>query len=170
MAKVLCVMDIEWPVPGSEIVRSAKLRKREHENKTGGIGGLEQARLSTRQRSEKTRQSYGNFFNTLIAKQQRTNTVSATINTHFFNKSLLRCSEKGVKIYKVRNEQRSTNSVVYILTTFARIQGCENKSLVFVHICAVMEVSIATVNNNSPIQDYVHPNDQTQPTFWQQVC
>ena len=22
-----------------------------------------------------------------------------------------------------------------------------------------------TVNNNSPIQDYVHPNDQTQPTF-----
>ena len=33
-----------------------------------------------------------------------------------------------------------------------------------------MEVSIATVNNNSPIQDYVHPNDKTQPTFWQQVC
>ena len=22
-----------------------------------------------------------------------------------------------------------------------------------------------TVNNNSPIQDYVHPEDQTQPTF-----
>ena len=22
-----------------------------------------------------------------------------------------------------------------------------------------------TVNNNSPIQDYVHPRDQTQPTF-----
>ena len=22
-----------------------------------------------------------------------------------------------------------------------------------------------TVNNNSPIQDYVHPNNQTQPTF-----
>ena len=22
-----------------------------------------------------------------------------------------------------------------------------------------------TVNNNSPIQDYVHPHDQTQPTF-----
>ena len=22
-----------------------------------------------------------------------------------------------------------------------------------------------TVNNNSPIQDYVHPGDQTQPTF-----
>ena len=21
------------------------------------------------------------------------------------------------------------------------------------------------LNNNSPIQDYIHPNDQTQPTF-----
>ena len=28
----------------------------------------------------------------------------------------------------------------------------------------VVETSL-TVNNNSPIQDYVHPDDQTQPTF-----
>ena len=28
----------------------------------------------------------------------------------------------------------------------------------------VVETSF-TVNNNSPIQDYVHPDDQTQPTF-----
>ena len=28
----------------------------------------------------------------------------------------------------------------------------------------VVETSV-TFNNNSPIQDYVHPNDQTQPTF-----
>ena len=28
----------------------------------------------------------------------------------------------------------------------------------------VVELSV-TVNNNSPIQDYVHPDDQTQPTF-----
>ena len=28
----------------------------------------------------------------------------------------------------------------------------------------VVETSVS-VNNNSPIQDYVHPNDQTQPTF-----
>ena len=28
----------------------------------------------------------------------------------------------------------------------------------------VVERSV-TVNNNSPIQDYVHPDDQTQPTF-----
>ena len=25
--------------------------------------------------------------------------------------------------------------------------------------------TLVTVSNNSPIQDYVHPNDQTQPTF-----
>ena len=28
----------------------------------------------------------------------------------------------------------------------------------------VVETSV-TVNNNSPIQDYVHPEDQRQPTF-----
>ena len=28
----------------------------------------------------------------------------------------------------------------------------------------VVETSV-TVNNNSPIQDYVHPDDQNQPTF-----
>ena len=28
----------------------------------------------------------------------------------------------------------------------------------------VVETSVA-VNNNSPIQDYVHPDDQTQPAF-----
>ena len=25
--------------------------------------------------------------------------------------------------------------------------------------------TLVTANNNSPIQDYVHPDDQTQPTF-----
>ena len=25
--------------------------------------------------------------------------------------------------------------------------------------------TLVTVNNNSPIQDYVHPDDQTQPTY-----
>ena len=28
----------------------------------------------------------------------------------------------------------------------------------------VVETSV-TVNNNSPIHDYIHPDDQTQPTF-----
>ena len=28
----------------------------------------------------------------------------------------------------------------------------------------VVKTSV-TVNNNSPIEDYVHPDDQTQPTF-----
>ena len=31
-------------------------------------------------------------------------------------------------------------------------------------IAQVVETSV-TINNNSPIQDYVHPDDQTQPTF-----
>ena len=31
-------------------------------------------------------------------------------------------------------------------------------------IVQVVETSV-TVNNNSPIQNYVHPDDQTQPTF-----
>ena len=25
--------------------------------------------------------------------------------------------------------------------------------------------TLVTLNNNSPIQDYVHPDDQSQPTF-----
>ena len=29
----------------------------------------------------------------------------------------------------------------------------------------VVETSVTAVNNNSPIQHYVHPDDQTQPTF-----
>ena len=33
----------------------------------------------------------------------------------------------------------------------------------------VVETSV-TVNNNSPIQDYVHPDDQTPPTFDYWVC
>ena len=32
----------------------------------------------------------------------------------------------------------------------------------------VVEMSV-TVNNNSPIQDYVHPDDQTQLTFEREV-
>ena len=31
-------------------------------------------------------------------------------------------------------------------------------------IAQVAKTSV-TVNNNSPIQDYAHPDDQTQPTF-----
>ena len=33
----------------------------------------------------------------------------------------------------------------------------------------VVETSV-TVNNNSPIQDYLHPDDQTQPTFKEVYC
>ena len=30
---------------------------------------------------------------------------------------------------------------------------------------STLTLKSVTVNNNSPIQDYVHPDDQTQPTF-----
>ena len=33
----------------------------------------------------------------------------------------------------------------------------------------VVETSV-TVNNNSPINDYVHPDDRTQPTFINALC
>ena len=29
----------------------------------------------------------------------------------------------------------------------------------------VVETSVSAVNKNSPIQDYIYPDDQTQPTF-----
>ena len=29
----------------------------------------------------------------------------------------------------------------------------------------VVETSVTAVNKNSPIQDYIYPHDQTQPTF-----
>ena len=35
-------------------------------------------------------------------------------------------------------------------------------------IAQVVETSVS-VNNNSPIQDYVHPDDQTQPTFERKI-
>ena len=34
----------------------------------------------------------------------------------------------------------------------------------------VVETESVTVNNNSPIQDYVHPDDQTQPTLIIRTC
>ena len=33
----------------------------------------------------------------------------------------------------------------------------------------VVETSV-TINNNSPVQDYVHPDDQTQPTFGPEIA
>ena len=33
------------------------------------------------------------------------------------------------------------------------------------NVCIVFNICMVTVNNNSPIQDYVHLDDQTQPTF-----
>ena len=33
----------------------------------------------------------------------------------------------------------------------------------------VVEMAV-TVKNNSPIQDYVHPDDQTQPVYFRKNC
>ena len=37
-------------------------------------------------------------------------------------------------------------------------------AVVIFTVAQVVETSV-TANNNNPIQDYVHPDDQTQPTF-----
>ena len=46
----------------------------------------------------------------------------------------------------------------------AKKQEKNNNAWSQVTTAQVVETSV-TVNNNSPIQDYVHPDDQTQPTF-----
>ena len=37
--------------------------------------------------------------------------------------------------------------------------------IVRVNVVLNRTVDVVTVNNNSPIQDYVHPNEQTEPIF-----
>ena len=37
--------------------------------------------------------------------------------------------------------------------------------IVQVNVVLNRTVVVVTVNNNSPIQDYIHPDEQTQPTF-----
>ena len=39
------------------------------------------------------------------------------------------------------------------------------KGFHFLEVAAQVVETSVTVNNNSPIRDYVHPVDQTQPTF-----
>ena len=50
------------------------------------------------------------------------------------------------------------------------LTGCQNLDAVTLKMSTtqVAETSV-TVNNNSPIQDYVHPDDQTQLTFEREV-
>ena len=58
---------------------------------------------------------------------------------------LEQCSSR--KRFEPRSHFKSSESLTLNMTT-----------------AQVVETSV-TVNNNSPIQDYVHPDDQTQPTF-----
>ena len=64
-------------------------------------------------------------------------------------------------------------TVTYVSTTCAVVIDLQSQSELYVKltlkmiIAQVVETSVTmvTVNNNSPIQDYVHSDDQTQPTF-----
>ena len=47
---------------------------------------------------------------------------------------------------------------------FNNVCGTHFQSHLKMTTAQVVETSV-TVNNNSPIQDYVHPDDQAQPTF-----
>ena len=52
------------------------------------------------------------------------------------------------------------------------VDGINNPSTDVIQLTLTLKMTTAqvvetlvTVNNNSPIQDYVHPDDQTQPPF-----
>ena len=53
-----------------------------------------------------------------------------------------------VKVAHVKRTPKHTNNFFFLTLKMTTAQ--------------VVETSV-TVNNNSPIQDYVHPDDQTQP-------
>ena len=53
-------------------------------------------------------------------------------------------------IYDIRNFGRSHLPLLFFNSENDYRTGCRN---------------VSAVNNNSTIQDYVHPDDQTQPTF-----
>ena len=59
--------------------------------------------------------------------------------------------------------------IVFICISLNNVFKVSNKKLIFwisfFERCKQVVETSVTVNNNSPIQDYVHPDDQTQPTF-----
>ena len=55
-----------------------------------------------------------------------------------------------------------STDVIQLTLTLKMTRVCDFGETLFT--AQVVETSV-TVNNNSPIQDYVHPDDQTQPTF-----
>ena len=56
-------------------------------------------------------------------------------------------------------------TVTDVLTTCAVVIFRVKVTLILKMTTTQVVKTSVTVNNNSPIQDYVHPDDQTQPTF-----
>ena len=53
----------------------------------------------------------------------------------------------------------------FSLLKFHKYELSEKSMVMEMTTAQVVETSVTVNNNNSPIQDYVHPDDQTQPTF-----
>ena len=53
---------------------------------------------------------------------------------------------------------------VFLVAKIVRLVGIQLTLTLKMITAQVVETSV-TVNNNSPIQDYVHPDDEAQPTF-----
>ena len=69
-----------------------------------------------------------------------------------------------------RYNKRSAQALLFLLTVTDISTTCAE--VIFDaedDYCKVVEASV-TVNNNSPIQDYVHPDDHTQPNYEYTKC
>ena len=72
------------------------------------------------------------------------------------NKTELEWIDKG----NAKEEYKGKENGSKIMTWWQKVLSLTLKMTT----AKVVETSV-TVNNNSPIQDYVHPDDQTQPTL-----
>ena len=66
------------------------------------------------------------------------------------------CQTKQTKHKKIHNNNNNNDN--------------NNKKMTLKMTTAEVVETSVTVNNVSPIQDYVHPDDQTQPTFETIMC
>ena len=81
--------------------------------------------------------------------------INVTRGTLRFSGNKINClpTDQSLSVYRERFEPRSHSKSRLSLT--ARVNVVLNRTVVVVD----------SDYSNSPIQDYVHPNDQTQPTF-----
>ena len=74
------------------------------------------------------------------------------------------CLDSSVRGHQPDQPIRSTNQINnHSITEYHQLTWYNSLTLKMT-TAQVVETSV-TVNNNSPIQDYVHQDDQTQPTF-----